>query len=114
MRGRVRRNGGLAVLSPAGTAIPAPDGPGLEDGREVVYGFRPEHLRLADEGFEAEVLVTEPTGSEMHILARHGEEQVVALFRERLDLRAGQRVRLLPDLDKAHLFDAESGRALRA
>jgi multiple sugar transport system ATP-binding protein len=86
----------------------------MEEGREVIYGFRPEHLRLAEQGFDAEVLVTEPTGSELQIIARHGEEQVVALFRERLDLRAGESVRLLPDLDKAHVFDADTGRSLTA
>jgi multiple sugar transport system ATP-binding protein len=114
MKGRVRRNGGLAVVSAAGDALPAPDRPGMEDGREVIYGFRPEHLRLAEQGFAAEVLVTEPTGSELQIIARHGEEQVVALFRERLDLRSGESVRLLPDLDKAHVFDAETGQSLSA
>jgi multiple sugar transport system ATP-binding protein len=37
---------------------------------------------------------------------------VVALFRDRHELEPGQEVRLRPRADKAHLFDAASGRRL--
>ena len=42
------------------------------NGRPVVYGIRPEHLDLADDGVEAEVVVVEPTGSETQVVARVG------------------------------------------
>jgi multiple sugar transport system ATP-binding protein len=116
VRGRVARNGSTAIVTPAGETIPTPDVPGLDDGREVILGMRPEHLTLAPDGrgFAAEVLVTEPTGSEVQVLARHGEDDVVAVFRERFLPEPGEVIRLLPDLGHAHLFDADSGRVLRA
>jgi multiple sugar transport system ATP-binding protein len=115
VRGRVVRNGVAAIVTPAGETIPAPHVPGLDEGREVVLGMRPEHLTLAPEGqgFAADVVVTEPTGSEVQVLARHGDDDVVALFRERFLPEPGEVIRLLPDIGRAHVFDASTGRVLR-
>jgi multiple sugar transport system ATP-binding protein len=116
VRGRVARNGGAAVLTAEGETIPAPDVPGMEHGREVVLGMRPEHLTLAadGQGFAAKVVVTEPTGSEVQVLAKHGVDDVVAVFRERFMPAPDQMIRLVPDLDHAHVFDAATGHVLRA
>jgi multiple sugar transport system ATP-binding protein len=116
LRGRVARNGAMAVVTPHGETIPAPEAPGLEEGREVILGVRPEHLTLSadDRGFAAKVIVTEPTGSEVQISAKHGADDVVAVFRERIQPPPGETIRLIPDLARAHLFDPETGRALRA
>jgi hypothetical protein len=43
----------------------------------VVYGIRPEHFVIGDDGAEAEVQVVEPTGSEAD------KQQGAALKRER-------------------------------
>ncbi len=116
VRGRVARNGAAAVVTPEGETIPAPDVPGMEVGREVILGMRPEHLTLAadGQGFAARVVVTEPTGSEVQVLAKHGADDVVAVFRERFMPDPGQVIRLVPDLAHAHVFDAETGLVLRA
>ena len=116
LRGRIRLNGaGPAVVTDHGETLIAPAAPGLEDGRPVVMGVRPEHLTLAGDGpgFEVEVVVTEPTGAEVQISARHGTDEVVAVFRERLRPRPGERMRLAPDTARAHLFDAQTGLSLR-
>jgi multiple sugar transport system ATP-binding protein len=39
--------------------------------------------------------------------------EVTSVFRERHDFRAGESIRLVPDHDASHLFDAETGRSLR-
>ena len=116
LRGRVTQNGTGAVVTPEGETIPAPQAPGMEEGRDVILGVRPEHLTLSDSerGFAAEVVVTEPTGSEVQISAKHGADDVVAVFRERIQPRPGETIRLIPDTARAHLFDPETGRALRA
>jgi multiple sugar transport system ATP-binding protein len=116
VRGRVAHNGVAAVVTAEGETIPAPDAPGMEDGREVILGMRPEHLALADgdKGFATRVMVTEPTGSEVQVLGKHGSDDVVAVFRERFMPDPGQVIRLVPDLAHAHVFDAETGRVLRA
>ena len=56
--------------------------------------------------------VVEPTGAETLAYLRFGEQEMVAVFRDRHDLAPGQQVHLRPRADKAHLFDPESGRRL--
>ena len=117
IKGRaLRDDAGLAVVTDAGETVRAPHDAAVTDGQPVVMGFRPEHLSVTEgaEGIGVEVVVTEPTGSEIHVAARHGADAVTAVFRERLSLSPGQRIRLAPDLARAHLFDADTGRALRA
>ena len=48
------------------------------------------------------------------MLAKHGEDDVVAVFRERFMPGPGQVIRLLLDLANTHVFDTETGRVLRA
>jgi multiple sugar transport system ATP-binding protein len=79
---------------------------------DVVVGIRPEHLELANEGLEAEVVVVEPTGSETQLFARVGGQEIVAVFRERHEFVPGQRIRLRPRADCLHLFDPSSGQRI--
>jgi multiple sugar transport system ATP-binding protein len=101
----VARAGGVEA---AGALLPVA-GPGPGEGRAVVYGIRPEHLELAEDGLAAEVRVVEPTGAETLAYLRCGAADLVALFRDRHELAPGQRVHLRPRADKAHLFDPASG-----
>jgi len=82
-------------------------------GRDVVIGFRPEHVALAQIGspgsFVAEVVVVEPTGSETLLNLRVGGQSLLAVFRERLDITPGQTVTLVADPASVHLFDRQSG-----
>jgi multiple sugar transport system ATP-binding protein len=82
------------------------------DGRAVTVGVRPEHLTLADQGFEAKVAVVEPTGSETHLVARVGGREVVSVVRERHSFTVGQAITLRPQAELVHLFDAQSGARL--
>ena len=95
-------SGGIAI---GGALIPAP---GLAEGRKVICGIRPEHLALADSGIPATVAVVEPTGSETHVVARHGGREVVAVFRDRQGFRPGQEIHLMPQPGQVHLFDADT------
>ena len=105
----VTRAGGVEAH---GTLLPAGSLPAGE-GSAVVYGIRPEHLDLADDGLAAEVRVVEPTGAETLAYLQCGGQEVVAVFRDRHDLRPGQRVHLRPRAERAHLFDPETGRRLQ-
>ncbi|MBL8323790.1 MAG: sn-glycerol-3-phosphate ABC transporter ATP-binding protein UgpC [Rubrivivax sp.] len=99
--------GGARVGVPAGVNGAA---------RSVIYGIRPEHLDLCATGepggFDGEVVVVEPTGSETQVFVRLGEQEIVGVFRERHDFQPGQRVRLKPRADKVHLFDPQSGQRI--
>ena len=112
----VRRMGGLLKMELSdGTLLDAPLGAGGEDGQSAVFGARPEHLTLASAGgIAAQVVVMEPTGMDTFVACRHGTTDVSAVFRERHDFSIGSTVYLIPDLSRAHLFDAHSGLRLRA
>ena len=80
----------------------------------MVYGTRPEHLEIAQDGFEVEVIVVEPTGSETQLFARVGGQEIAAVFRERHDFAPGSTIHLLPDMQRSHLFDAATGQRMAA
>ena len=110
-----RRSGAAQVEMNDGTLIDAPLTSGGVDGQSVVYGTRPEHLMLASEGgIPADVVVMEPTGMDTFVACRHGGVDLSAVFRERHDFPPGSTIRLQPDLQRAHLFDAGTGQVLAA
>jgi multiple sugar transport system ATP-binding protein len=108
----VVRMDGRPHVDVGGTMLAFEGGPAAADGREVVYGIRPEHLDISPDGFPAVVSVVEPTGSETMVVLRLGEENFVALFRERHDFRPGETLKLRPRADAAHLFDPVTGQRL--
>ncbi len=77
--------------------LPLGSAPASSGGRPAVYGIRPEHFTLADDGAEAEIVVVEPTGSEIQVVAKLGGEEVIAVFRERHQFKPGDKIRLKPD-----------------
>ena len=66
------------------------------------------------QGLPATVVVVEPTGADTQVFAKVGETEVIAVFRERHDFRAGDAIRLTPDRASTHLFDARTGQSLIA
>src|SRR5262247_2994108 len=76
LRGTVRANGAAAFEGVGGVRLPLATAPGGSDGRAVVYGVRPEHFVIADDGAAAQVQVIEPTGSELQVVAKLGGEDI--------------------------------------
>jgi multiple sugar transport system ATP-binding protein len=114
LNGTIRANGNAEFVGASGVRLPLIAAPPASDGRPVVYGIRPEHFVIADDGAEAQVQVVEPTGAEMQIAARFGSDEIIAVFRERLSFKPGDKIRLKPDPRLAHVFDAPSGKRLNA
>ena len=111
LRGVHRRQGPDAwVELPDGARVSAP-ALRAQDGQEVVCGARPEHLVLAPDGagLPAEVAVVEPTGADTQVVTRVAGGQFLAVFRERHAFRPGQKIRLAPDPQRTHFFDAATG-----
>ena len=106
--GTLRRSGGAAhVELHDGTRLDAPPSATGADGQE--------HMTLADAGgIAVQVVVMEPTGMDTFIACRHDGVDLAAVFRERHDFAPGSTIRLQPDLQRAHLFDAGSGQRLAA
>ena len=98
-----------------------PAGPTLADGLsggigEIAFereGLPLQHARDQLAG-AAEVVVVEPTGADTQIYCRCNDQEVTATIRDRTDVRAGDRIRLVPDIGRAHLFDTASGKRLVA
>ena len=117
--GTLRRAAGAAHVELAdGTRLQAPPRAGGQDGAAVIYGTRPEHMQLADmasaDGIQVQVAVMEPTGMDTFIACRHEGVDLAAVFRERHDFAPGSTIHLLPDLQRAHLFDSSTGQRLAA
>lgn len=112
--GKLKRSGGLARVELSdGVVLDAPPHAGGVDGQAVVFGTRPEHLILADDGgINVQVVVMEPTGMDTFVACRHNGVDLSAVFRERHDFSPGSTIHLLPDLQRAHLFDATTGQRL--
>src|SRR5690348_9030488 len=114
LKGKVVVNGAATFEGPKGVKLPLKSAPANSDGRPAVYGVRPEHFTIADDGAEAEIIVVEPTGSETQVFANLGGEQVVAVFRERHQFNPGDKIRLKPEPSLVHLFDEATGKRLNA
>ena len=96
----------LPFAPPAGTV-----------GQRMTVGLRPEHIRVLPQddtpGLPAQLQAVEPTGSETLIVASVAGRSVTVLARERLPVRAGDLVRILPDPAHLHWFDP-AGRRIGA
>jgi multiple sugar transport system ATP-binding protein len=112
IKGTIRANGRLAFEGAGGVELPLAAAPQGSDGRQVVYGVRPEHFVIADDGADAQIQVIEPTGSELQVVAKLGGEDIIAVFRERHAFKPGDTIRLKPNPRLVHLFDEPSGQRL--
>jgi multiple sugar transport system ATP-binding protein len=112
LKGKLKANGSPGFEGPNGVKLPLSAAPANSDGRPAVYGIRPEHFTIADDGAEAEIVVVEPTGSETQVFAKLGGEEIVAVFRERHQFNPGDKVRLKPNPMLVHLFDEATGKRL--
>ncbi|MBI1173603.1 sn-glycerol-3-phosphate ABC transporter ATP-binding protein UgpC [bacterium] len=93
---------------PLPEALPAALRPA--EGTRLTYGIRPEHLTIADQGQPASVVVVEPTGAEIHLVVRAGQQELTVVLRERQSFHPGQTVHLAPVPGLIHLFDQTGAR----
>jgi ABC-type sugar transport system ATPase subunit len=88
------------------------------DGAQVLIGFRPEHIEIANgqEGsavrFPAKVDVVEYLGNEELIHAQAEGNEIVAMLPSDARVQVGDNVQLAVPMDKLHIFDPESEKAL--
>ena len=109
-----RRNGnGLVLGIPPSVAQTA-----LDDGRDVILGIRPEAITDRDgadrtakaiEVVECPVEIVEPAGSDTFVVTHLADKEVVARMRSDADVRPGQTLPFAFNMDKAVVFDPESG-----
>jgi multiple sugar transport system ATP-binding protein len=114
----------LTLTRPADAEIrfPIPASAGrarVEAGRQVIFGIRPEAITDRDsadrtsksiEVVEGLVEVVEPAGSDTFVVTNIAGKEVIARMRADADVRPHSRVPFAFNLDKALLFDPETGK----
>ncbi|MCA0422105.1 MAG: sn-glycerol-3-phosphate ABC transporter ATP-binding protein UgpC [Proteobacteria bacterium] len=105
---------GGQFVAEAGFSLPLPKTGESVEGEAVTLGLRPEYIRMDPKGFAAEVVVVEPTGSETQValhIGKDGQQQeIIALFRERISAKPGDIIHIAPMEGRAHLFSTKSER----
>ena len=111
----VARNGGPPSIALDGTSdavlLPPSGVQGLEPGRRVMLGVRPEHLALGpgEDGLRALVEVVEPTGADTIAILKLDGRELTARFDPDEAPSEGDVVTLAIDMAKACLFDPATG-----
>jgi multiple sugar transport system ATP-binding protein len=124
----VRLDGDVAAVALAREGegplvLPVGDGEGLRsyEGREVIFGIRPEAITDADGAdrrsqrvitAECQVEVVEPAGSDTYVVSRIGGKELIARMRADLALAPGDRMPFAFDMQKAVFFDRETERRI--
>ena len=88
-------------------------------GRNLIFGIRPEHVYDQElkgafpggEKLKCFIEVVEPIGSEVILLAKCGSDPVTARVDPATRLKSQTMVELIWDMNRMHLFDAETNQA---
>jgi multiple sugar transport system ATP-binding protein len=107
----------MNFLPAADLPFDLPEGVG-GNGRSVTVGIRPESLRILpadspDAALQAKVGLVEPLGAKdvVHVSADHRDVRVIATPGARP--RLGETIGIAIDPERVHLFDDETGEAIR-
>ncbi|MFM2391993.1 MAG: sn-glycerol-3-phosphate transporter ATP-binding protein UgpC [Pseudomonadota bacterium] len=113
VKGTLRHRDGQCVVEAQGSIWPAGPVRG-RDGQAVHYGIRPGDIGLgpAGQGTPAQVVVVEPTGAETELVLQVGSEQLIMVLHGRTPAQPDDRVGLVIDGRKAHLFDEGNGQRI--
>jgi multiple sugar transport system ATP-binding protein len=96
-----------------GTALPLPPGIHPTQGRSVVYGIRPQHIRLGGDGVAAEVALVEPTGDTQEVTLRLATCDITMVLGDDPPLLPGAQVKIAIDPGNVLLFDDASGERIQ-
>ena len=82
----------------------------LNDGREIIFGIRPEHVSLANQEtrgpvIEAQTLFIEPMGADTLAWFQHGSQRISARLPPQRAREISGKVRLALDISQVSLFD---------
>jgi multiple sugar transport system ATP-binding protein len=92
--------------------LPLPAGINQPARTAGIYGIRPEYLSISEpgKGIAAKVIVVEPLGPEIQLTMSVGEQTLVAVFRERINVQPDDTLWLMPQADRACLFGTDGKR----
>jgi multiple sugar transport system ATP-binding protein len=97
----------------SGFELTLPKAPGLERG---ILGIRPEHflptMSADDASFELKVEVLEVLGADQYLYGKVGSDDLIARVDPQLKVSVGDIVRLAINMQRLHLFDPETEKAV--
>ena len=108
--------GRRGVVLENGTFLPLPQARDLTDGHLVHIGIRPEHAELAPAGqgfFDAKVDMTEEMGAARLCNLLFEDIPFCVMTEDRPNMAAGTPVGIRFAMDRAHVFDAVTGRRVK-
>ncbi len=111
VKGRLAEDG--QFLAADGTRLPVGDTGRARAGQPLVYGVRPEAMRLGGT-IPLAVEVTEPTGAETYVVGTLGGTEITGVFRDRVAVPPGGVLDIGIDPGAVHLFDEGTGQRLTA
>ena len=103
-----------AFVADGGFRLPLPQGDYSGASGGAIYGVRPEHLKIAEGGIPVTAEIVEPTGSEIMVMGKLGDQPITCLFRERLTVRPGDVLSIAVDPATSHVFEPEKGKRISA
>ncbi|XSG73557.1 ABC transporter ATP-binding protein [Herpetosiphon llansteffanensis] len=125
IKGTLTKGDGRLFFDGGSFAVPIPNSrrAHIESyvGKEVELGVRPEDVHDAallppgingDAVVETTVDVTEPMGSEIYAYLESGQHSIIGRFDPRTSARPGQPIRAVYDMEKMHIFDIATEKAL--
>lgn len=123
-KAKFRQDGGKLVIEGGAFTVPVmSDKKVYRDyvDKQIVMGIRPEDVHnpnfvapgIHAAPVEAKVDVTELMGNEINLYLLAGQDSIVARVDPRTDFRMGDKVQVSFDMDKIHIFDPDTERAVR-
>ena len=78
---------------------------------EVIFGVRPDDVKLGEGEYEAEVYVIEPLGRDYIVHLKLDDIRIRAIAPYGTEIREGDKIKFTFNLEKSHLFDAKTEKA---
>ena len=81
-----------------------------ENNLDITLGIRPSHMNISKngEGLKFQIDVVEPTGDNILIYGKINDTECCVQTSERLNLKSGEIIHILPNEDNLHFFDNQS------
>ncbi|MBI4731812.1 MAG: ATP-binding cassette domain-containing protein, partial [Chloroflexi bacterium] len=124
-KAKLQKQDGKLIVDAGSFSVPVPDDRKKAYdsfvGKDVVFGIRPEDIynpAFVPTGIHAapvdvKVDVTELMGNEIFLYLVSGTNSIVARVDPRTNFRIGDKVQVSFNMDKCHLFDPETDKAIR-
>jgi|TARA_B100001146_G_scaffold176405_1_gene157743 multiple sugar transport system ATP-binding protein len=81
-----------------------------ENNLDIILGIRPSHMDISKngEGLKFQIDVIEPTGADSLVYGKINDTECCVQTSERLNLKSGEIIHILPNEDNLHFFDNQS------